>query len=196
MKQIIISLILIVIAHTASFAEDCFPGKTVSYSPKKRYSIVWSEPTDNETHHLLFYNGKEKKDFFEFVRSACVIWEPSGEYFALTYHMGSNVSEAYIYSSKGPKKVFDILDFVPADTKKLFTNNFHSYLEVSAWTNTGLMAHMWGYGDTSPEGFDVTLKCIKKENRFNCTKEKNNRVATGLSPPAPTTPGKGTIGKE
>jgi len=173
MIRIIVYVALIVImAQTTLLAADCLPDKPVSHSPNKRYSIIRQKPTDGETHHLLFDNGKEKKALFEFERSACICWEPTSEHFALTYHAGSNVSEAYVYSSVGPKKLFDVLDIVPPSTKKLYADNFHSYIEVLSWSKSGMLVHVWGYGSRT---FDEKLVCMKKGAKWRCVKKGASR---------------------
>jgi hypothetical protein len=175
MRIIAYIALIAMITQTNLFAADCFPEQSVSYSPNKRYSIIWKEPTDGEKHHLLINNGTEKKVFFEFIRSACICWEPTSEHFALTYHAGSNVSEAYIYSSTGPRKQFDVLDIIPRSTKKLYVDNFHSYIEVISWTKSGLFVHVWEHGDSSPEGFDENLACMKKGAEWQCVRHKRKK---------------------
>ncbi len=173
MIRIIVYIALIVMmAQTPLLAADCLPDKSVSHSPNKRYSIIRQEPTDGETHHLLFDNDKEKKVFFEFERSVCICWEPSSEYFALTYHAGSNVSEVYVYSSVGPKKLFDVLDILPPSIRKLYADNFHSYIEVLSWSKSGLLVHAWGYGSRS---FDEKLVCMKKDAEWRCVRKETSR---------------------
>jgi len=166
MIRIIVYVALIVMmAQTTLFAADCLPDKPVSHSPNKRYSIIWQKPTDGETYHLLFDNGKEKKVFFEFARPVCICWELTSEYFALTYHEGSNVSEAYVYSSVGPKKLFDVLDILPPSIKKLYADNFRSYIEVLSWSKSGMLVHAWGYGSRT---FDEKLVCMKRDAKWRC----------------------------
>jgi len=172
MKQIMFSVVVIVGIHTASLAGDCFPDKSVSNSPTKQQSITWQEPRRDEAHRLVFVNGPEKRPFFEFTRAACVCWEPSGEYFAITNHMGSNTSEAYVYSSRGPDKVFDILDVLPAGVRKLYAGNFHHFIEVTEWTTAGFLVHVWGYQKAGSKGFDVNLKCVRKDTGLSCGKKK------------------------
>jgi len=175
MKNIITILTALLLSQSISLAKDCFPGQAVSYSPAKHYSIIWQEPSNGETHHLIFSNGTERKLFFDFGREVCIHWESQEKYFALTYYAGSNVSEVYIYSPDEPRKLFDLVDFIPTQVKKLYAENYHSYIEVLDWTDTGLLARVWGYGDRSPKGFEVRLRCTTKD-KFSCTEEKANKA--------------------
>ena len=175
MKLMPISLVLLAVTVGAGnlSARDCFPEQSVSYSPDKQYSILWREPKDNEAHHLVVSDGKRKTDFYEFDRHACVCWEPTGEHFALTDYTGSNVSEAYLYSLNGAQKVLDILDIVPPALRELYAKNHHSYIEVLSWTKIGMLVHLWGYGDLSPNGFDETLRCSKgDDHQWHCIEER------------------------
>ena len=172
MKQAVLSIILITGINTSALAGDCFPDKSVSNSPTKQHSITWQEPRRYEANQLIFVSGKEKKRFFEFTRAACVCWEPSGEHFAITNHMGSNTSEAYVYSSHGPDKVYDILDLLPLGIKKMYAGNFHHFMEVTEWTAAGFLVHVWGYEKAGSKGFDVNLKCVRKDTGLSCGRKK------------------------
>lgn len=174
MKVIAICIVFMIItAEIDLFARECFPQQSFSYSPDGRYSILWREPTGGESHSLTIWDGKTKKEFFQFNRYVCVCWEPTGEHFALTDYLGSNVSEAYVYSSNGPMKTVEILDIIPSEVRKLYEDNHHSYVEVLSWTKAGLVVHLWGYGDGSPMGFDKSLRCVEKNAIWHCTEQKD-----------------------
>ncbi len=175
MKYILPILIALLLLQSIASAKDCFPGKDVSYSPSKKYSIIWQEPTNGETHHLFFKTGSKQTNLIDFGRQMCVHWEPKEKYFALTYDVGSNVSEVYIYSPDGPKKLFDLLDVFPERIKKFYAANFHHYIEVISWTKKDLLAKVWGYGDSDPKGVEFRIKCSTRKTNFNCTEERANK---------------------
>ena len=166
-------LALLILVSTQVSGDSCFPGNSSLDSPTDRYSIDWKEPSDGETHHLFFRTNAvppTRQPLLDFGRSACIYWEPGETHFALTWNMGSNVSETYIYPTNDISKRIEIWDLIPTYISDQMRGYFHVYVRAKEWSKAGLAISITGHGreEHNEQILDVTIMCIKNNTGWRC----------------------------
>ncbi len=164
---------LLIFVVTPVVAEPCFPGNDFLNSPTGQYSIDWQEPTDGETHHLFFKTRSDpqsRKPLLDFGRSVCIYWDPTEQHFALTWHVGSNVSETYIYSTQDITQRIIVNDVLPPSVLGQIGGYFHIYVVATGWSNDGLNISVKGYGrdDGIDKVLDTNVVCKLVKTEWQC----------------------------
>lgn len=111
-----------------------FPGPKQCISPDKRYAISWEEPSKELPEHQLILEEKSSKTkiyIYQFGRSVQVTWSPDSKHFAITDHLGSNLSEVVVVSAAEPTKRTSIP--IPKSIKNEIADHGHVYLEFNRW---------------------------------------------------------------
>jgi hypothetical protein len=115
-RKVFLSALVLVstFAHSQSLYAK-FPGKPSALpSPDGRYVLRnVDSPKGPGPYHTIYledrHTGKKRK-VYEYERSASVVWAPDSRRFAVNDYLGSNVSEAYIYSVDGRVSRIDVQD--------------------------------------------------------------------------------------
>jgi hypothetical protein len=151
-------------------ASVTFPGPiNHTTDPAGRFEIRWSESNDGSPHRLLFaaVGSASVVSFLTFERSATVLWAPKGAGFAVTDHKGSDNSQVLVFTVP-PAQPIDMLPALPSAARSLVENNHHAYIEAVAWNRQGLSLRAHGYGDRSPNGFAILVRCSERSNVWHC----------------------------
>ena len=155
-------------AAAAGDAGNCFPGGGTSESPGRRHAVVYRWEHNVHRLYLRTTGGRAPQRLLDFERSACVLWSPSGAYFAITDYAGSNVSAVEIVSSEKPSARTDVSELLPARVRELMASSLHGYLEAVSWDGSGLTVRAWGDRELEPQSFDVWLRCTRDGARWTC----------------------------
>jgi hypothetical protein len=107
-------------------------------------------------------------------------WSPEGDAFYVEDHIGSNITEAYIYEAASLNKL-DIVDRIfAADPKAKQLASGHAYFNVKRWQdNDNLLVRFTGHTDESPETcFDIRYLV----NRSGAVKKLSEHTGTSAEP--------------
>jgi len=137
-----------------------FPGEHAqAVGPAGRFAIVWL-PADQAgggaEHQLLLKDLRsgEQRPLLHFGRWVDVVWSPDGTRVAITNGVGSDATEASVYSVRAeqPVAVWAVLEHQVGKEQLAFAAGaHHMYVEAKAWENdTTLAVRVWGYGGAKP----------------------------------------------
>lgn len=138
-----------------------FPSSHKAISSDSRFAIT-NLDSDNEPFHTLFIEDGSKHEMrklLEYSRSAEVLWNPNNVSFAVNHYEGSNVSEAYVYSTDPAQRRIDVQNRIfkemkTAQEKASVTENHHVYSAAVRWLDSNtLVVKVWGHGGADPNGF-------------------------------------------
>jgi hypothetical protein len=146
----------------ATAAAGVFPGPGRSWSPDRRYSIVWKEATSETEEHSLLLERKgsgASTILYTFPRGVDVLWAPDSHHVAITDAHGSNESFVVILGigGIGTRIVIDP-ERVQEATSLAGNRDHHVYVEGVRWLSSQkLLLRVHGYGDLHPKGFTRRL---------------------------------------
>lgn len=138
-----------------------FPSSRIAVSPNGRFAVI-DPDSDEQRYHSLFLEDRrthERRKLLEYQRWVEVLWNPNSTSFAVNDHMGSNISESYVYSTDPDKQRIDVEGKILAQMKTpgekaSVTQNLHVYWEAVRWVDSKtLRVKVWGYGEANPGGF-------------------------------------------
>ncbi len=158
---------------TNSFAASCFPGVQSLDSPSALFSVYAIAEKDDETYRLLIRENREVKSVrvvLDFSREACVLWAPNEAYFAVTWNMGSNLAETYIYSAAVPSRRVEVIDLLPAQLKDQLGALDHLYVVAKEWSAAGLTISINGQGGDARKRvtLDAKVTCRRSGESWRC----------------------------
>ena|SRR6266851_3869392 len=142
-----------------------------SIDPSHRYEVSWREATNEQPHQLTFRKipAGSKTLVRNFDRSVEVLWSPSGNSFLVTDHEGSDSSRVYVYNSSVPNTPHELRAELPTSVARALAESHHAYLPASKWLDdSAVLLRAHGYGDTQRRGFDVHVRCGRKDGVWFC----------------------------
>ena len=171
LASLIVFLSYSIRAAEHSGAEICFPGTNDYISPIRGIRVVWNEPVESTTSHILsFFLRDDPKALFvvEFVRHICLLWSPTEQYVAMTDASWSDMSTVWVYTLDTLDSGINLREKLPASLQIQVEQNHHAYLVAESWQETQLRVRVWGYGDLNPQGFEASMLCGKVEEEWDC----------------------------
>jgi hypothetical protein len=147
----LLSFLLGLSALCAAQTSARFLGPPANLSPPDGRYILLS--TDDLAHHAVFLKdtrtGRVRK-VYQYERSAAVLWSPDSRHFAVDDFEGSNIAEAYIFSTDEPTLKIDLQDHLLRQGG-LRPSGGHDYFGVSRWLDPSrVVVHYWGHSDDPP----------------------------------------------
>jgi hypothetical protein len=165
-------LFVALLAPVLALAQTCFPGADKASSPDGTYSVEWQAPTDGQTHHLVVKRNKHStraEPLLDFIRSACIVWEPNGSRFALVLNSDSTTASTRIYAITDLSRTTEVFGLFPSATQTRLRNYGHFYIRALDWTAAGLQIQITGHeDDENGRPLNESILCKPKQIGFAC----------------------------
>ena len=165
-------LLIATLSPALASAATCFPQSDHSKSPTGNSEIEWNAPTDGQTHHLSLRkdgSASESKPFIQFSRSACVVWAPDGNRFALVLNSESTDATTLVYRTSDLAHPIQIAQQFSQTTQEHLRTFGHLYVRPVEWTPSGILIEITGHDDLE-NGMSIQkhVLCKPQDEGYAC----------------------------